>query len=169
MNILSQRCRTLNYAVTTPSSAAMPLEPDIPGVTHEFGECLLLLIGVERGDSTFARAAAKAIRRIARKTDTTWIVINGFSHLTRPGHECDTTTARTVLARIAEHLRDHDFAVHMMPFGWNKTWRMEVRDGEWEQRMTRFPPIHADRNDRARLEGVRAEHSSSESRALTSP
>ncbi|MEU0503394.1 threonyl-tRNA synthetase editing domain-containing protein [Nocardia sp. NPDC005998] len=139
MKILSSRCRTFEYTVTTASPVAVSLEPAAIGVTNSFSDCLLLMVGVERGDSPPSKAAIKIVRRIASKTDASHIVINGFSHLATPGERSDVPTALTVLASLAESLEARGVLVHLMPFGWNKRWQADVLDGEWEQRVVHLP------------------------------
>ncbi|WP_406273352.1 threonyl-tRNA synthetase editing domain-containing protein [Nocardia sp. NBC_00881] len=136
MKILSQRCATLEYAVTTASSAAITLDSVNIGVLQEFSDCLFLLVGVERSDLGVARQAAKVINRIANKTGATRIVINGLSQMADPYEHCDGPTAQRVLAVLAELLSARGWDAHPMPFGWNKEWTVHVLDGEWEQRVT---------------------------------
>ncbi|WP_433683896.1 threonyl-tRNA synthetase editing domain-containing protein [Nocardia sp. CA-119907] len=139
MKILSSRCRTFEYTVTTASPAAVDLESTAIGVPKTFSDCLLLMVGVERGDSASSTAAAKIVWRIASKTDAAHIVINGFSHLATPGERSDIPTALHVLADLAESLEARGAHVHLMPFGWNKRWHADVLDGEWEQRVVHLP------------------------------
>jgi hypothetical protein len=139
MKIFSSRCRTFEYTVTTASPAAVDLESAAIGVPNTFSDCLLLMVGVERDDSTSSKAAAKIVRRIASKTNASHIVINGFSHLATPGERSDVPTALTVLTSLAECLRARGARVHLMPFGWNKRWQADVLDGEWEQRVVHLP------------------------------
>jgi len=141
MRIVSNRCRTFEYTVTTASPVAVSLEPAAIGVTNSFSDCLLLMVGVERGDCSASKAATKIVRRIASKTDASHIVINGFSHLANPGERSDVPTALTVLTDLAESLQARGASVHLMPFGWNKRWQADVLDGEWEQRVVHLPAL----------------------------
>ncbi len=140
MRILSSRCRTFVYTVTTPSQVAIELGSTVIGTTNRFDDCLFLMVGVERGDSRLGSRPVKSIRRIAAKTDARCIVINGFSHLAHPSIRPDVDTARGVLDRLIEGLEARSLRVHLMPFGWNKQWTADVLDGEWEQRMDHLTP-----------------------------
>ncbi|WP_158675605.1 threonyl-tRNA synthetase editing domain-containing protein [Nocardia stercoris] len=140
MNILCQRCRTFEYSLTTPGPGAAELDPGSRGQTYRFTDCVFLLVGIEEGDPRATTAAAKAIRRIARKTGATQIVLNGFSHLARPKLRPTAATASQALDALANRLRENGFATHQMPFGWNKSWRADVCDGEWQQRMVYIEP-----------------------------
>jgi hypothetical protein len=139
MRILSQRCRTLTYRVTTASPCAIPLDDTVRGVTHLFTDCLLLHAGVEQGDRSRIGDAAKSVRRILTKTGADAIVINGFSHLGDPARRSDVPTAMEVLTALSERLAARGVTVHLMPFGWNKRWSADVLDGEWEQRVVHLP------------------------------
>ncbi|WP_328411175.1 threonyl-tRNA synthetase editing domain-containing protein [Nocardia sp. NBC_00403] len=143
MRIYSSRCHTFEYTVTTPSPAAIDLEPAALGVTNTFSDCLLLMVGVERGDLSFSKVATKNVWRIAAKTHATCIVINGFAHLASPGERSDVPTALSVLSNLAERLQQRGVQVHLMPFGWNKRWQADVLDGEWEQRVVHLPTASA--------------------------
>ncbi len=140
MRILSQRCRTFTYTVTTAGPCAVPLDVSTLGIPRPFTDCLALHIGVEKGDHTRVGDAGKAVRRIVAKTAATDVVINGFSHLADPALRGDATTAMEVLATLTERLAGKGHRVHLMPFGWNKRWSAEILDGEWEQRMVHLPP-----------------------------
>ncbi len=140
MRILSSRCRTFAYTITTPSRVAMELGPAVIGTVNRFDGCLFLMVGVERDDIRLGSRPVKTIRRIAAKTDAQCVVINGFSHLAHPGIRPDVDTARGVLDRLVEGLQARSLRVHLMPFGWNKQWTADVLDGEWEQRMDHLTP-----------------------------
>lgn len=85
MNIFSQRCRVLEYTVTTASQGAISLDTGHVGSVLSVSDCLFLLVGIEQQDTVVVRRATKEIRRIARKTATAAIVVNGFSQLANPG------------------------------------------------------------------------------------
>ncbi|MGF6889576.1 hypothetical protein ABIA39_009041 [Nocardia sp. GAS34] len=156
MKILSQRCATLEYTVTTASSAAVMLDSVNIGELQEFSDCLFLLVGVERSDLGVARRAAKVINRIANKTGAIGIVINGFSQMADPHEHCDGPTAQRVLAVLAELLSARGWDVHTMPFGWNKQWTAQVLDGEWEQRVTHLPASNTASNNQSEAVTTRA-------------
>ncbi|WP_216899703.1 threonyl-tRNA synthetase editing domain-containing protein [Nocardia alni] len=139
MRILSQRCRTFTYTVTTAGPCAVPLDVAILGIPHPFTDCLVLHIGVEKGDDARVGDAVKSVRRIIAKTAATDAVINGFSHLADPAQRGDVPMAMGVLDALTERLADKGTRVHLMPFGWNKRWSAEILDGEWEQRMVHLP------------------------------
>jgi len=140
MRILSQRCRTFTYTVTTAGPCAVPLDVSFLGVARPFTDCLALHIGVEKGDHTRVNDATKSIRRIIAKTAATDVVLNGFSHLADPARRSDVPTAIEVLAALTERLAGKGERVHLMPFGWNKRWSAEILDGEWEQRVVHLLP-----------------------------
>ncbi len=135
MRILSQRCRTFTYTVTTAGPCAVPLDVSSLGIAHPFTDCLVLHVGVEMEDRARVGDAAKAVRRIIAKTGATDVVINGFSHLADPAQRGNAPTAVEVLNALTERLVGRGERVHLMPFGWNKRWSAEILDGEWEQRM----------------------------------
>lgn len=137
MKILSQRCRSFRYLTTTPSAATcVPLAVSDINRPRAFVHCLVLWVGVEESDMSVLLGAAKAIRRIARKTNSETIVVNGFAQLADPTLAASPTEAARTLDSLATNLAKNDWSVHLMPFGWNKTWQAEVIDGEWEQRLT---------------------------------
>lgn len=140
MRILSQRCRTFTYTVTTASPCAVPLDISFRGVAHPFTDCLAIHVGVETGDLTRVGDATKSIRRIIAKTAATAVVLNGFSHLADPALRGDVPTAMEVLAALTDRLAAKGERVHLMPFGWNKRWTAEILDGEWEQRIVHLLP-----------------------------
>jgi hypothetical protein len=139
MKIFISRCRTFEYTVTTAGPSAVKLEPTKLGVPQSFAHCLALMIGVERGDLSSLSLATKMIRRVVTKTDATSIVINGFSHLATPDNRPDVSVAEKVLSDLSDRLERRGERVHLMPFGWNKRWRADVLDGEWEQRVIHLP------------------------------
>ncbi|AHH22135.1 hypothetical protein NONO_c73800 [Nocardia nova SH22a] len=140
MRILSSRCRKFVYTVTTPSPAAVDLDPLSIGTVNRFDECLFLMVGAEREDVRLGSRPVKVIRRTMTKTAAQCVVINGFSHLAHPCDRPHAETALDVLQTLTAALQGRGISVHLMPFGWNKRWTAEVLDGEWEQRVDYLTP-----------------------------
>ncbi|RDI52624.1 hypothetical protein [Nocardia mexicana] len=146
MRIFSSRCHRFEYRVTAASPCAVGLEPSDIGVTKPFFDCLLLLVGVERGDLALTGSAVDIVKRIAAQTSSSYIVIDGFAQwaeddeLLGPTTEFDVLAsladALDVLADLAERLEERGELVHLMPFGWSKIRRADVMDGQWTQHVT---------------------------------
>lgn len=136
MKIFSQHCELLQYSVTTPSKVAVQLHPDVVGDWTDWKNCLFLLAGIETDDVAKVPKAVKAIKRIGHMTNAEQIVINGFSGFANPGTNAEESSARAILADIEGRLTSNGWATHVMPFGWNKRWRLTVYDGVWAQRVT---------------------------------
>jgi hypothetical protein len=126
--------------VTTPSPAAVDLEAG-QGREGEFVDCLLLQVSVESDDqqSTVA-CAAKMIRRIARMTQAKQVLINGFAGFANPARRPDPAAAIAVLTALHDRLACAGLPVYSAPFGWEKSWHMEIHPGEWQQRVARPKP-----------------------------
>ncbi|GAB2689073.1 hypothetical protein [Nocardia thraciensis] len=146
MRIFSSRCHRFEYRITAASPCAVGLEPSDIGVTKPFVDCLLLLVGVERGDLALTGAAVDIVKRIAAHTGSSCIVIDGFAQwaaddgLLGPATEFDVLAgladALDVLADLTERLEERGELVHLMPFGWSKIRRADVLDGLWTQHVT---------------------------------
>lgn len=139
MRIVSNRCRIVEYAVTTASPCAIDLEPSAIGARRCFHDCLLLTIGVDRGDRALAGTAVQLVRRIVTDSEAGPIVVDGFVCLPGPG-ERDTTPAGfdvlaelaealDVLTEVTERLEERGEQVHLMPFGWYKMCRVDPLGG----------------------------------------
>ncbi|WP_329415449.1 hypothetical protein OG563_22230 [Nocardia vinacea] len=136
MWIHTSRCRTFRYAPTTANACAVELAPSAVGATRLFFDCLVLTVGVERGDLALGAAATQIVRRIATETDAAYIVISGFAQLTSSAERSSTATGLDLLSHIAdvldllseltERLEERGERVHLMPFGWHKRSHAEV-------------------------------------------
>ena len=137
MKILVNRCHALGYAVVSPSKVAAPIDTELIGVWRYQRNCLLLQIGIEEQDATCTGRAAKEIRRAARQTRPRALVINAFSQLANPAARCAPDPAQAILADLVARLtaRPEDLPVVQLPFGWNKSFRLSVAAGEWEQHL----------------------------------
>lgn len=138
MKIFSYYCPVLVYAVTTPSKVAIEIDTDLIGAWQDVPRALLLQIGVEDSDHARIAPAAKAVRRIARNTGARHLVINGFAALADPAARPEPSAAHAILTDLAARLtsRPDDLPLRTLPFGWNKTFRLAISAGEWEQRLT---------------------------------
>ncbi|WP_280269064.1 hypothetical protein [Nocardia wallacei] len=146
MRIFSSRCHRFEYRVTAASPCAVGLEPSDVGVTKPFFDCLLLLVGVERGDLALTPAAVDIVKRLATHSGSSYIVIDGFAQWAGPDEHIGAATefdvlagladALDVLADLTERLQERGELVHLMPFGWSKVRRAEVLDGQWAQHIT---------------------------------
>ena len=137
MKILAHQCRAFGYAAISPSKAAVAIDPELIGIWRYQRNCLLLQIGIEAHDAQLIARAAKEIRRTARQTRPRILAINAFSQLADPAARCSPDRAQTILAALVARLtqRPEDLPVVQLPFGWNKSFRLSVAAGEWEQHL----------------------------------
>ncbi len=137
MRIVGNRCRTVEYTVTTPSPCAIDIERSVIGARRCFHDRLLVTIGVDRGDRALAGTVVRLVQRIVTESDAGPIVVEGFACLPRP-HERNSTPAGfdalseladalDVLAEVTERLEER--GEHVMPFGWYKNCRVDPLDG----------------------------------------
>ncbi|WP_139348015.1 hypothetical protein [Nocardia donostiensis] len=153
MRIVADRCRRFEYTVTEEGPCAVEFA-DTSWVGRPFFDCLLVTVGVEPGDSALADAAARIVRRMVAETDAAYIVVNG--HLRVLGNRFDRTTAGVdellseladtldVLAELSERLEEHGERVHLVPFGWTKTYRVEPFEPAVAQRVIHLSAFAAD-------------------------
>lgn len=134
MIIFSQHCESMEYTVVDTGTTAA--ERALPDSRQSWDNCLFLLVGIQSGDSDKMAAAAKVIRRIGRMTETKRLVVNGFSGFAGPATRIAPELAQPVLTDLAKRLEERGLAVDVMPFGWNKRWRITVFDGVWAQRVS---------------------------------
>ncbi|MEV6139414.1 threonyl-tRNA synthetase editing domain-containing protein [Nocardia sp. NPDC051990] len=157
MRIVSNRCRTVEYTVTTASPCAIYIEPSVIGARRSFHDCLLVTIGVDRGDRALAGTAVQLVRRIVTESDAGPIVVEGFACLPRPDERASTPAgfdvlaefaeALDVLTEITERLEERGEQVHLIPFGWYKNCRVDPLDGIGTQQM-----IHMSADDNRQRE-----------------
>ena len=146
MKISSSRCRTFEYRVTRASPCAVDLAPSEIGVTKPFFDCLLLGVGVQRGDRVITAAAVEIVKSIVAPTGSVYIVIDGFAHWAEVTEQLGSAPefdvlagladALDVLAELTERLEERGELVHLMPFGWNNVQRVELFDGQWPRQIT---------------------------------
>ncbi|RDI54455.1 hypothetical protein [Nocardia mexicana] len=146
MRIFSNHCRRFEYRVTAASPCAVTLAPSDIGVTRSFFDCLLLTVAVQPGDLALTGDAVGIVKRIAARTGSAYIVIDGFTQWAEaldrrgPAADFDVLTgladALDVLADLTERLEERGERVHLMPFGWNKIQHAEVTDGRWARYVT---------------------------------
>ncbi|MGO4617688.1 hypothetical protein AB4305_27715 [Nocardia sp. 2YAB30] len=123
--------------VTEPSPCAVDLEPSAVWVRRYFHDCLLVTVGVGHGDRTLASAAVQVVRHIVDETDAWQVVVDGVAHLPVPGDIANAPVdvlseladTLDVLAEFAERLEERGERVHLMPFGWHKTCRVDAIAG----------------------------------------
>lgn len=139
MRIVSSRCRTVEYTVTMASPCAIDIEPLAIGARRYFHDCLLLTIGVDRGDRALAGTAVQLVRSIVTESDAGSIVVEGVACL--PGRDERASTpagfdvlselaeALDVLTEVTDRLEERGEQVHLMPFGWYKNCRVDPLDG----------------------------------------
>ncbi|MEV4128524.1 threonyl-tRNA synthetase editing domain-containing protein [Nocardia sp. NPDC049707] len=157
MRIVSNRCHTVEYTVTTASPCAIHIEPSVIGARRSFHDCLLVTIGVDRGDRALAGTAVQLVRRIVTESDAGPIVVEGFACLPRPDERASTPAgfdvlsefaeALDVLTEVTERLEERGEQVHLMPFGWYKNCRVDPLDGIGTQQV-----IHMSADDNRQRE-----------------
>jgi hypothetical protein len=157
MRIVSNRCRTVEYTVTTASPCAIDLEPTAIGARRCFRDCLLVTIGVDHGDRALAGTVVQLVRRIVTESDAGPIVVEGFASLPGPGERHSTppgfdvlselAEALDVLTEVTERLEERGEQVHLMPFGWYKSCRVDPLDGVGTQHV-----IHVSADDARQCE-----------------
>ncbi|MBB5912834.1 hypothetical protein BJY24_001701 [Nocardia transvalensis] len=145
MRIYANRCHSFDYRITAAHPCAVDLEPTaVVGATRPFFDCLVLAIGVDRGDLAVTETAATIVKCIAAQTDSGYIVIDGFARWAMAGRgatnpDIDVLTgladALDVLSELVERLEERGELVHQMPFGWNTVRHADVMDGEWSNRV----------------------------------
>ncbi|WP_433631442.1 hypothetical protein [Nocardia sp. CA-120079] len=145
--------------MTTASPCAISIEPSAIGARRCFHDCLLLTIGVDRGDRALAGAVIRLVRRIVSESDAGPIVVEGFACLPRPDKRNSTPTGFDVLSELAEaldvltelteRLEERGEQVHLMPFGWYKNCRVDPLDGVRRQQV-----IHMSADDNRQCEPV---------------
>lgn len=159
MRIVSNRCRTVEYTVTTAGPCAIEIEPSVIGARRWFHDCLLVTIGLDRGDRALAGTAVQLLRRIVTESDAGPIVVEGFVCLPRPGERhsmpagfdvlSELAEALDVLTEVAERLEERGEQVHLMPFGWYKNCRIAPLDRVGTQHV-----IHLSAEDNRQCEPV---------------
>lgn len=148
MRIYASRCHSFAYRTTVAGPCAIAIEPSAIGTTRPFFDCLVLSVGVDRGDLDVTRRAAIIVKQIATRTDPGFIVIDGFARWAtasrRGSAGLDVLTgladALDVLHELSERLEERGELVHQMPFGWNKFRRAHVVDGAWAYRVIDVGP-----------------------------
>ncbi|GAB2712881.1 hypothetical protein [Nocardia thraciensis] len=146
MRIFSNHCRRFEYRVTTASPCAIALAPSDIGGTKAFFDCLLLTVGVQPGDFALTGDAVGIVKRLAARTGSASIVIDGFTQWAEaidrlaPAADYDVLTGLAdvldVLADLTERLEERGERVHLIPFGWNKTQHADMADGRWARYFT---------------------------------
>ncbi|WP_433525870.1 hypothetical protein ACQPZ2_13700 [Nocardia pseudovaccinii] len=159
MRIVSNRCRTVEYTVTTASPCAIDIEPSVIGTRRCFHDCLLVTIGVDRGDRALTGTVVQLLRHVLTESDAGPIVVEGFARLPGPGERHSTPVgfdvlaeladALDVLTEVAERLEERGEQVHLMPFGWHKNCRVEPLDGIGTQHV-----VHMSADDNHQCEPV---------------
>ncbi|MFB8005981.1 hypothetical protein [Nocardia sp. NPDC056000] len=146
MLIQSSRCRTFEYAVTTPSACAVGVAEGEVGKAHKFSECLVVSIALEHGDLLLGAAAAKLVRKLIARTEATSVVIDGYLRPPRRDERVATGTelltdladSLDLLAEVTERLTHSGEQVHTVPFGWRTGARAEVSGGAHAQHSIRL-------------------------------
>ncbi|MEU0503750.1 threonyl-tRNA synthetase editing domain-containing protein [Nocardia sp. NPDC005998] len=140
MRIYCSRCHTVEYTatITATDPGAAEFEPGSLSSTTVFSDCLLVRVGMERGDIVLADTAAEIVYRIALEADAAITVIDGFAHCSAawtavreyppsPAIETDA------LSHLAKRLREDGIHVHLVPFGWSKSWDADPLDDPGSQ------------------------------------
>jgi hypothetical protein len=132
VKILCLECRATEYVLEYPTQSSVELDHTaLPSLTWD--HCLLLLVTIEPGDSKKVRHAAKAVRRVFRKTDAKSIVINGFAHLSHTLASIDES--HQVIVALRDRLMESvPCQVEMTPFGWQKSFKLDVMGNTGSQR-----------------------------------
>ncbi|MFW9806401.1 MAG: threonyl-tRNA synthetase editing domain-containing protein [Candidatus Thorarchaeota archaeon] len=85
----------------------------------EIGESLHILIHSEEEDeanrSGIVRKMVKNIRWLAKKNECNTVTLHSFAHL--DDSKSDPAFADSLIEEVAEHLRERDYEVHIVPFG----------------------------------------------------
>jgi hypothetical protein len=110
-----------------------PYEKNLSEAPDASGEvqaqnAVVALIHAEANDQTEAGSvvtkAIKNIKWLARKFDTTRVVLHSFAHLS--SSKADPVFAEQLLQQMAERLRQVGFNVATTPFGYFNEFRMHV-------------------------------------------
>lgn len=102
-------------------------DPNTDGVTYE--EALLVWIQSESQDEEdrlgVLRKMVKNIRWLARKLDTTNIILHSFAHLGES--KSDPEYADGLIEETATRLMERDYNIHIVPFGAFHEFKMHVK------------------------------------------
>lgn len=132
MKILCLECRNAEYSLEYATQSSVEVDLAMPPPLA-WDNCLLLLVAVEPGDLTKIRHAAKAIRRVFRKTDAKSIVINAFAHLSHT--LASPEESHRAIADLRDRLTESTpYQVDMTPFGWQKSFKLDVLGNMGSQR-----------------------------------
>lgn len=110
-----------------------PYEKNLPEALNAAGElqaqnAVVALIHAEEKDQGDAGSvvtkAIKNIKWLARKFDTTQVVLHSFAHLS--GSKAEPVFAEQLLQQMAERLRSVGFTVATTPFGYFNEFRVHV-------------------------------------------
>jgi hypothetical protein len=110
-----------------------PFEKNLPEISGASGELkmenvIVALIHAEERDQTDAGSvvtkAVKNIKWLARKFDTTQVVLHSFAHLS--SSKAEPVFAEQLLQQMAERLRSVGFTVATTPFGYFNEFRVHV-------------------------------------------
>jgi hypothetical protein len=132
MKILCLECRNAEYVLEYPTRSSADVDRAMPSPLA-WDNCLLLLVAVEPGDLQKIRHAAKAIRRVFRKTDAKSIVINAFAHLSHT--LASPEESHQAIGDLRDRLTESTpCQVEMTPFGWQKSFQLDVLGNMGSQR-----------------------------------
>lgn len=135
MRCLFLHCRRFDYKLDHPTVAADGV-PD--GEARHFEEVMVVFTAIENGDDDGKiNAAAKEIRKLARRVKAERIVINPFAHLSESLAE--PAVAKELLKILHTRLRDTwTTGVEYTSFGWYKEFYLSVYGHEGSQVFRQF-------------------------------
>lgn len=118
-------------------------EPEkLKAKSEEVGECLVVMISVEKIDQTSPEDAAnsliKNIKDIASQVKENTIVLYPYVHLSND--PSNPKTALKVLDLAEEGLKKDKFDVHRSPFGWYKAFNISVKGHPLSELSREFGP-----------------------------
>jgi hypothetical protein len=106
--------------------------PDAPerAPAVEVRDAVVAFVHVEAADvdpqrqASVFRQALKHLKWLANKRGLRTVVLHSFTHL--GGDSAAPQAAHALLTRLAERLRETDYATHITPFGWLNEWDLAV-------------------------------------------
>ncbi len=121
MRILQLHCNQIEY---TPIKKEISMAEDIHPKTSYFDEIIVVFITVEKNDNYLdAKNAALELRKSIKILECSKILLYPYLHLSST--LSSPTIAFDIIKKVESYLVGFD--VHRAPFGWTKTYKIEIK------------------------------------------
>ncbi|MDG6997782.1 MAG: threonine--tRNA ligase [Nitrososphaerota archaeon] len=123
MRILQLHCSRIDY---TPIKKEIDSAEESTTETRTVNDCILLLVSVERGDDdSVVDQAVESMHKAQSQLKCNSFVVYPYAHLS--SELASPKEAQEILNSVDQKGREQGFAIHHVPFGWNKSFSVSVK------------------------------------------